>query len=82
MFGRKNPEPITGQRILKRQKFSPIHVVPGDSVMLTYHEPGKPERILVEETVTRMMTFDEGVVFEAEFEGRRATGGLFVEEAE
>jgi hypothetical protein len=67
--------------VLRRQKLSvPAHVLPGDSIQVTEHYADGTERVLVRETIAAPHVFDEAAIFEAEFEGRYALGGLLIEE--
>lgn len=65
---------------LGRASFSPIHLCRGDSLRLTFNHDGVDDvlvkTILCEE---QEMVIDEGVLFEAEFEGRRVLGGFVLE---
>jgi hypothetical protein len=75
------------KKLLKRQKFAPVNVVSGDRVQLTYRDfevvDGKAvprETVLVDVPITETHIFDEGLIFEDEFEGRYALVGAFVEQ--
>ena len=63
-------------KILARSK-TLIHVAPGDTLRLSYRD-ASGERVVVDHQITEAQTFDEGVAFETEFEGKRALGGMFV----
>lgn len=69
-------------RELKREKFGPIHLWPGDTLQVTYREPDGEERVLVKSFFAKeqAMVITEALIFEGEFEGRRALGGLVLEE--
>ena len=65
---------------LSRKKFAPINLCAGDSLHLTYKDE-TGETILCETKIDaeQAMVIDEGVLFEALFEGRKALGGLVLE---
>ena len=69
---------IIPNKILARDTFKrPIHLCSGDRVVLSYAVEDVSTEVLTH-TVTECHTFTEGVIFEDEFEGRPAIGGLFV----
>lgn len=65
-------------KILGRNIFKPIHLMPGDSIAVTW----KCQTILCQHTVTaeQAMVMDEAVLIETIFEDRRALGGLVLEQ--
>lgn len=74
--------PFRNYKELKRETFTPIHLMQGDSLRLTWTEPGRKEKILCKHTIdaSQAMSIDEGILFEARFEGRRALGGITLEQ--
>lgn len=75
------PKEITMIRWLQRDKISPINVMAGDKITLTYtNEKGKTEAVMSQD-IGRTMRFDEaGVfVFEDEFGMAEGVGGVFGE---
>lgn len=67
--------------IFGRKKIGPFHLMPGDSVQLTWRDQnGKV--LLIDKTVptSHCMVVDEGVLFTTTFEGRRALGGMVLEQ--
>ena len=83
---RKSDRRIPGIRELKRSTFpGGLHVVPGDSIQLTYEQHPGDRQVVVSEKITKTYAFTEGVVFEADagvFGPGRALGGAFVETGE
>jgi len=77
-------------KILQRTKFSPIHLCQGDILRIEHYEPavgirgalsfGK-RKILAETSIDadQSMSVDEAILFEGEFENRRALGGILLE---
>lgn len=66
----------------RRKLLSNINMVAGDTIELTYLEPGKPEVTLIHHTVDDDYVFTEAVIFEAppgELGEGRALGGALVE---
>ena len=65
---------------LARKTFTPINLCAGDSLHLTYKDE-TGETILCETKINaeQAMVIDEGVLFEAVYEGRKALGGLVLE---
>jgi hypothetical protein len=59
----------------------PIHLCVGDSISVT-HTDENGEKILCHTTVAEehSMTVDEALIFAAEYEGRRALGGMVLEQ--
>jgi hypothetical protein len=48
-----------------RDKFSyPIYLRPGDTLQVTFKEPGKPDRIVFDTPTERTMVIDEIAVFD------------------
>jgi hypothetical protein len=69
-----------GFKLLKRQKHPTIHVMAGDTIAVTVHDEKTGAKIdTINHEITRSMAVNESVIFEGEFEGRRALGGLIVE---
>jgi len=66
-------------KILARSKFAPIAAFPGDMVTCDYTDENGDRRELVRHEITESYVFEEAVVIEGTFEGRRSIGGLFVE---
>lgn len=67
-------------RRAKREKLAmPVDLVSGDMITLIYHEAGQPDRVLVQDTVTEAHTFDEGMIFEGDLDGRAVLGGALIE---
>ena len=68
-------------KVLTRGPFKrgPIHVCMGDTMNLSYTRDGV-RRTVLSQPVTRAGTYDEGVIFEAEEDGRHVLGGYFVEQ--
>jgi hypothetical protein len=66
---------------LKRSKIDPIHLYPGDSVIVTWRD-NKTEKVLCEHKLdaTQSMTVDEALIFSGEYENRKALGGMVLEE--
>jgi hypothetical protein len=62
---------------------APFWVVPGDTVTVAVRDsPYKPYRDLIKETVTETMHCDEVAIFKGMLEdGRRALGGMLIEDA-
>lgn len=60
---------------ISRKKITPIHIVPGDSLELSYE--GK---ILLVHICTVPMTINEVGIFTTEIDGRKALGGVFINE--
>lgn len=76
---------MKGIREIKRVEYHdrPLHVVPGDTIQLTYRDHEGKETVVVQEPITKTYVFTEGVVFEADpgvFGEGRALGGAFVED--
>ena len=85
--------PFNKVKEISRKPIGPFHVVPGDEIRLTYsrrveledgtltydHELAIKPQVLVSAPFTKPMTVTEGVIFECEYEGCNAMGGLFVE---
>lgn len=63
----------------KKERFSDIHMLPGDTLQLTYTDEKKRTHILTEENIGRHMTVNEARTFDAEVDGRDAIGGVFIE---
>ena len=74
--------PSDGIEVLGREKFSPIVLIAGDALVLTFTD-NKNNEVLCRKTLTadHAMTVDEGVLFATVFENRRALGGMVLEEA-
>ena len=53
-------------RILKKEKIAPIHVMPGDTIVLTYDDGYGNKTEVLSKTLTKSYTFDEAAVFELE----------------
>jgi hypothetical protein len=72
---------ITKFKELVRGKFSPRTLLPGDRLVLSFRGMDGKEETLVKHSidVDQAMTVDEGVLFESEFEDRRALGALALE---
>lgn len=71
-----------GQRILKDQTVSPIFVVPGDAIKVTYVGPyPSRERVLVTEEFTRPMKIDRLIVYEHDgfLDSKKCVGVAFLE---
>lgn len=68
------------KKVLQRGKFSsgPIGVMVGDTVNLSFYDKTGKLVDQISAPVETTMTIDEGVLFEGEFEGRAALGGLFL----
>lgn len=77
-------------KILNRSKIKPIQLCPGDSIRMIWKQETKSgwfskkkteEKILLEHIFTPEQggIFDEAVLFETEFEGRKAYGGMILE---
>lgn len=72
---------MTNVTELKREKFAPVTLFPGDTLTIIWSEPNTGiQQALVKTDITEEMTFDEGVLFQAVFEGRRALGGIVLEQ--
>jgi len=69
-----------GFKVINRKKVAPICLLPGDTLSVTHHDE-KGETILVTTDIckTQAMVVDEAVLFEGNFEGKRALGGMVVE---
>lgn len=67
---------------LRRTKFRPIYLAAGDALQITWRDESGTETVLCEKRIgaTQAMTITEGVLFEAVYDGRRALGGLVLEE--
>lgn len=68
-------------KILARDKIKPIHLTVGDTLAVT-HTDETGETVLCQHSIDAgmAMTVDEAVLFSDQFEGRRALGGLIVEQ--
>lgn len=73
---------ITKFKELMRGKFSPKTLMPGDTLNLTFRDRDGKEENLVKHSISidQAMTVNEGVLFEGEFEDRRALGALALEQ--
>lgn len=69
-------------RILNRRKLEcPISVCSGDKMNLSYTDLLGVTTQVLSAPIERTATYDEAVIFEDEFEGRMALGGMFIEQA-
>lgn len=69
-------------RILNRRKLEcPISVYSGDSMTLSYTDTFGVTTQVLSAPIERAASYDEAVIFEYEFEGRMALGGMFIEQA-
>lgn len=66
---------------LIRGKFAPRYLSAGDTLKLTFRQDGLPDFDAVTHVLTadQAMIVDEGVLFQAIFEDRRALGALALE---
>ena len=55
-----------------------IHLLPGDSIVLSYKMDGEPAKVVCTETFTTTCVITECVVVKGEYEDRPAIGGLFL----
>lgn len=51
-----------GVRPRKIEDVAPIYVTPGDTIIVSWHEPGAPEREVARETVDRTLVVDRIVI--------------------
>lgn len=71
------------KKILSRTKLDKtLHLMPGDTLHVTHIDTGT-ETVLATHTLdaSQAMQVDEAVLFEGEFEGRRALGGMVLEKS-
>jgi hypothetical protein len=70
-------------KVLSRAPFrgGPVHLFAGDVMCLrTTNSVTGETRVLLSRSVTKAGAYTEGVIFEAEVEGRHAIGGAFIEQ--
>lgn len=69
--------------ILSRKKLDRvIHLMAGDTLCVTHYDGAGTEKVLCKHSTTaeQAMTIDESLLFETVFEGRRALGGMVLEQ--
>lgn len=70
-------------KVLLRNKMSPVHLIPCDTLSLTYTDPHGVKTEVCRKTVDRHMVVDEGIIFELDEKELKtlglkdAIGGLF-----
>ena len=71
---------IGGLTVIGTYKFDPIHLFAGDKFQVTWQDEAN-QTILCETeiSVEQSMTFDETVIVQTEFNGRKAIGALILE---